>query len=211
MQSDGDELELLAREHLAGRVVRRVDDDRAGARPERRAQLVRVDRPVGLVQRDVARHGAGQDRVGAVVLVVRLEDDDLVARVEQPQHRRDHRLGRAAGHGDLRLGVDRAPGREVAGVDVAIASRSGFAPQVIAYWLMSSWTALAAASFSSGGQAKSGNPWARLTAPCWTASRFISRMTDSVKLAALAEIRGRLMARSLRRDSDELARDALLP
>ena len=74
-------------------------------------------------------------------------------------------------------------------VEVAIASRSGFAPQVVAYWLMSSWSARAAASFSSGGQAKSGKPWARLTAPSITASRFISRMTDSVKLAALAEMR----------------------
>src|SRR5207342_3514004 len=95
--------------------------------------------------------------------------------------------------------------------EVAIASRRAFAPHVMAYWLMSSWTAFAAASFSSGGHGKSGNPWARLTAPCCTASRFISRMTDSVKLAALAEIRGWLMARSLRRDSHELARDPFPP
>ena len=47
---------------------------------------------------------------------------------------------------------------------------------------------------SSGGQAKSGNPWARLTAPWSIACRFISRMTDSVKLAAFAEIRWRVMA-----------------
>jgi hypothetical protein len=38
----------------------------------------------------------------------------------------------------------------------AIASRSGLAPQVIAYWLMSAWRASAAASLSSVGQAKSG-------------------------------------------------------
>ena len=63
---------------------------------------------------------------------------------------------------------------------------------------MSSWIARAAASLSSGGHAKSGNPWARLTAPASTARRFISRMTDSVKLSALAEIRERLMAESLR-------------
>ena len=54
---------------------------------------------------------------------------------------------------------------------------------------MSSWTAADAASLSSGGQAKSGKPCARLTAPCSIACRFISRMTDSVKLAAFAEIR----------------------
>ena len=82
-------------------------------RPERGPQLVGIDRPVRLVERDVARDGAGQDRVGAVVLVERLEDDDLVARVEQPEHRRDHRLGRAAGDGDLGLRVDGAPAREV--------------------------------------------------------------------------------------------------
>ena len=51
------------------------------------------------------------------------------------------------------------------GVVSAIASRSGLAPQVIAYWLRSSSTASATASLSSGGQAKSGKPWARLTAP----------------------------------------------
>ena len=78
-------------------------------------------------------------------------------------------------------------------VEVAIASRRFVAPQVIAYWLMSSWIAFAAASLSSCGQAKSGKPWARLTAPASTASRFISRMTDSVKLAALAKDPGWLI------------------
>src|SRR5690349_20009713 len=71
----------------------------------------------------------------------------------------------------------------------AIASRSGFAPNVIAYWLWSALTASATAAFSSGGQAKSGKPWARLTAPAATASRFISRMTDSVNYSALRLIR----------------------
>ena len=61
---------------------------------------------------------------------------------------------------------------------------------MIAYWLMSASTAAATAALSSGGQAKSGKPWARLTAPAATASRFISRMTDSVKPSAFAEIRG---------------------
>src|SRR5690349_10237743 len=70
-------------------------------------------------------------------------------------------------------------------VFAAIASRSGFEPNVIAYWLWSAFTASVTAAFSSGGQAKSGNPWARLTAPAATASRFISRMTDSVNDSAL--------------------------
>src|SRR6266536_601311 len=37
-----------------------------------------------------------------------------------------------------------------------------------------------AAAFTSSGASKSGKPWARLTAPCSSASRVISRMTDSV-------------------------------
>ena len=41
--------------------------------------------------------------------------------------------------------------------------------------------ALAARLLSSGGQGKSGNPWARLTAPWAFARRVCSRITDSVK------------------------------
>src|SRR2546430_365572 len=70
-----------------------------------------------------------------------------------------------------------------------MASRSGFAPQVMAYWLMSSAMALRAASLISSGAAKSGNPCDRLTAPYFIASRVISRMTDSVNWLALRETR----------------------
>src|SRR5947199_291405 len=63
----------------------------------------------------------------------------------------------------------------------ARASRSRFAPQVIAYWLMSSRMARAAASFSASGAGKFGNPCARLIAPCSLASRVMPRITDSVK------------------------------
>ena len=91
-------------------------------------------------------------------------------------------------------GLGAQPGYQRA-VFAAIASRSGLAPHVIAYWLTSAKSAAAAASFSSCGAAKSGKPWARLTAPASTASRFISRMTDSVNDSALALIRR--MARSV--------------
>ena len=101
------------------------------------------------------------------------------------------------------------------GVVAAIASRSGLLPQVMAYWLMSASTAAATAAFSSGGQAKSGKPCARLTAPAATARRFISRMTDSVNRSALAEIDRRVMAGSLDalRDarSDQPTLDDLVP
>jgi hypothetical protein len=68
----GDQLELVPAEDLAGRVVRRVDDDRPRPRRDRRAELVRIDRPVRLVQCDVAGNGARQDRIGPIILVVRV-------------------------------------------------------------------------------------------------------------------------------------------
>ena len=45
-----------------------------------------------------------------------------------------------------------------------------------------------AASLSSRGVAKSGKPCARLTPPCRLQSCVMPRMTDSVKLAAFAEV-----------------------
>src|SRR5580704_12578359 len=44
-----------------------------------------------------------------------------------------------------------------------------------------------AASLTSAGAGKSGNPWARLTASYCKARRVISRMTDSVKYSAFSE------------------------
>ncbi len=63
----------------------------------------------------------------------------------------------------------------------ASASRNRLAPHVIAYWFTSSRIACTAASFSTAGAGKFGNPWARLIAPCSLASRVMPRMTDSVK------------------------------
>ena len=63
----------------------------------------------------------------------------------------------------------------------ASASRSRLAPQVMAYWFTSSRIARAAASFSTSGQGKLGNPCARLIALCSFASRVMPRITDSVK------------------------------
>ena len=48
----------------------------------------------------------GQDRVRAVVLVKRREDNDLVPRVRHGHHGGHHRLGAAAGHNDLIVGVN---------------------------------------------------------------------------------------------------------
>ena len=130
--------ELVAREHLAGRIVRRVEDDRFRLVVEGGGELVGIERPVGLparhrlVQRDVARRRAGQDRVRPVVLVERLEDDHLVARIDDRHHRRHHRFGGAAADRDLLVG--RRPSRRSGGrTRAAIASRSDRVPQVTAY------------------------------------------------------------------------------
>ncbi len=61
-------------------------------------------------------------------------------------------------------------------------------PHVIGYWLWSSAIARRAASLTSSGAAKSGNPWPRLIAPWSSARRVISRITDSVNEPAFAEI-----------------------
>ena len=92
-------------EHLAARVLRAVHDDRPGAFVDGRPQLVLVERPVRLVEAHVAGHRSREDGVRPVVLVERLEDDDLLARVHHRQHRGDHGLGRAAGHREVPLGV----------------------------------------------------------------------------------------------------------
>src|SRR5579864_3223635 len=68
----------------------------------------------------------------------------------------------------------------------AMALRRFFAPQVIAYWLTSAAMASWAACLMAWGAEKSGNPWARLTAPWTMAWRVISRITDSVKCETLS-------------------------
>ena len=70
----------------------------------------------------------------------------------------------------------------------AMASRSGLAPQVTAYWLMSPRIAWHAASLIACGAGKSGKPCDRLTALCFCASRVISRITLSENDEAFCEI-----------------------
>src|SRR5579864_5403853 len=52
---------------------------------------------------------------------------------------------------------------------------------------MSSEMACRAASLTSAGAGKSGKPYERLTALCFSARRVISRITDSVNCSAFAE------------------------
>ena len=77
------EFEDLVVEHRARRVVRRVDDDEPGAVGDRGAQFVGVGSPVGVAQRHRAVHAAGARDERRVRVVVGLERDDLVARVDE--------------------------------------------------------------------------------------------------------------------------------
>jgi hypothetical protein len=98
--------QLAGREHLAGGIVRRVEDDGAGALVESLRQLGGIEAPVRRAQRHEARRGAAEHGIRTVVFVEGLEDDDLVTRIDERQHRRDHRFGGAAGDRDLGLGID---------------------------------------------------------------------------------------------------------
>ena len=53
----------------------------------------------------------------------------------------------------------------------AIASLSSWDPMVISYWLWSPLIAAAAARLTESGAGKSGDPWARLTAPTFSAKK----------------------------------------
>ena len=101
----GNLFEFAAGKHLPRGVVGSIDDDRLGPVPEGALELGRVVGPVGLAQPHEARARAAQDGVGAVVLVERLEHDDLLAGIDQGEQGRGHALGGAAAHRDLGLRV----------------------------------------------------------------------------------------------------------
>ena len=179
------EFEFAKRENFPGRIVGRVDDDGLGAWAKRSGELVAVKRPIRRLEFYKARQGAGKIRIRPVILIERLEDDDFVAGIDDRHHAGHHGFRRAAADGDFAFGII----ADVLGQGEFVDDRvtRGFAPQVMAYWLMSSEMAWRAASLISAGAEKSGKPWERLTALCWMAERVISRMTDSVNCSALAE------------------------
>lgn len=112
-----DGLEFVTAEDLADGVVRRVDDDHAGARRDLALELGEVDGPFargsrlaravgGRVQRHVDHLAAGHFDVGDVLVEEGLEDDDLVARLEEAHESREHAFVRAGGHGHFGFGVE---------------------------------------------------------------------------------------------------------
>ena len=104
----GDKGELLARKDLAAGVGRVAQDDGLGVVvAEGCFEDLTIEVEGGRVERHIDGLGAREDGVGAVVLIKRREDDDLVAGVRDRHHGGHHGLGGAAGDHDVLVGVDR--------------------------------------------------------------------------------------------------------
>jgi hypothetical protein len=100
-----EDLELAAIEHLPARVRRRADDDRARVRPQRRAERALDERERRRLEREELGLETGEDRRVQVVAVVRLEEQDAVAGIEERVHGAGERAGRADGHHDVGRGI----------------------------------------------------------------------------------------------------------
>ena len=121
-----DGFELGALENLSRGIIRGVQDDGLRLRAERGGEFRRIEFPIGRIKIYEAGGGAGEDRVGPVVFVKRLEDHHLVAGIDDRQHRGNHCFGRAAADGDfaLRIDGDALPALEFFGDGVAQGFRS---------------------------------------------------------------------------------------
>src|SRR5690349_17330528 len=97
--------EFVAGEHRAGGVVRAVEQDEAGAGRDGFGEFGQVGAEARRAQRDRDADAAGHGDVGRVGVVVGLERDHLVARLDQREHGRRDRLGGAGGNQDLAVRV----------------------------------------------------------------------------------------------------------
>ena len=155
-----------ARPDRAARVVRRVDDDRAGARrrARRRCARSRARRCRGVSGTCTARPPASS-MFGLVAVVARVEHDHLVARVHEREHGGEDRLRRAGGDRDLgRRVVAVAVERLDLGGDALAQHRHAGHRRVLVE--AGAHRRVDGVDAARGSQSKSGKPWPRLTAPC---------------------------------------------
>ena len=102
----GDGLEFLAREHLGARVHRGVDQNQLGAPGECRLQGIERQRPVRRLEPDQPRHGAGAAHDRQIGIVERLDQNHLVAGLDEPEQGARQRFGSARGDYHLARPVD---------------------------------------------------------------------------------------------------------
>ena len=108
----GDELDVLARENPAGRVLGRVDDDHPGPGRDQAGKLLQVHPEVALLaQPDAHREGADEVHQRGVDRVAGVGQDHLVAPLHAGQQREEehvlgaryqHHLGRVGLHSETR-------------------------------------------------------------------------------------------------------------
>ena len=106
-----DEFEFAAREHFSGGIVGRVEDDGFCLGTKGRREFVFIVGPhIIFIPRwthfHEPRSGPAQDRVRPVILVIRLENHDFVARIDDGHHGGHHGFRRTTANRDLAFGID---------------------------------------------------------------------------------------------------------
>ena len=105
----GDEGQFLLVEDLRAGIHRRVEQDQLGLRPEGGGQFLPGQPPVWRLQPHQLRHAPCPSHHRQVGIVERLDQHDLVARLDQAEQAVAERLGRARRDQDLGLPVDVEP------------------------------------------------------------------------------------------------------
>jgi len=106
----GDGIEFRAGEDFAGGVVGGIEEEHAGLRGKRPAQLFFSKVKIRGMEGDKAGRGPGEGNAGPVGIVEWLEDDYFIAGIEQSQHGVGDGFGATVGDGDFCIGIDRKAG-----------------------------------------------------------------------------------------------------
>ncbi len=101
----GQAVQFLAVDQRAAGVVRGIDDDQPGTRPDGLGHALPVDGEVRQRQRHVHATPAGELHGGFVAVVGRVEYHHFVARMDQRLDRAEDRLGRPRRDGHLAVGT----------------------------------------------------------------------------------------------------------
>ena len=100
-----DSLQLCLREHFAGRIPRRIDDDGLRLRRNRLFQLSRGKAPSWRVHLHDDRDRLNREQGADVVLIVRLEQHDFIAGVQDCFAGAMESSGRPGADNDFFLGI----------------------------------------------------------------------------------------------------------
>ena len=153
--------------------------------PKARLQFVSIEGPVRRPQLHEARRGAGEKRVGTVILVKRLEDDHFVAGIDDGHHRGHHGFGGAAANGDFALGIDANALGAFEFLDDGVAQALGAPGDGVLVDVVGDGLAGGFLKFRGGGKIR--KTLRKIDGIVFIARRVISRITDSVNCSAFAE------------------------